>query len=110
MSGDHNQYQRDEENVSYMYTLPESGALRISMPMPDPEITWANSNTADIWARVDKDMNVTHLDMDLCAKGPHNQYTALAVAIWNTALEEAAEYASSEGNDLLADSIRDLRK
>jgi hypothetical protein len=64
----------------------------------------------DIWARVDKDGNVTHLDMELCAKGPHNAYTALAIGVWNAALEEAARYAAGEGNDLLADSIRELKK
>lgn len=110
MSGDHNQYQRDEENFSYMYTLPESGALRISVPLPDPQITWVNSNTADIWACVDKDMNVTHLDMDVCAKGRLDAYTALALAIWNAALEEAAKYAEGDGDDVLADSIRELKK
>ena len=110
MSGDHNQYQRDQENVSYMYTLPENGALRISVPLPDPQITWGHSNTSEIWARVDKDGNVTHLDMELCAKGPHNAYTALAIGVWNAALEEAARYAAGEGNDLLADSIRELKK
>ena len=62
------------------------------------------------WARVDSDLNVTHLDMDLCAKGPHNSYTALAVAIWNAALEEAAKYAAGDGDDVLADSIRELKK
>jgi len=61
------------------------------------------------WARIDKDMNVTHLDMELCAKGPHNAYTALAVAIWNKAIEEAAKYAASEGNDVLSDSIGELK-
>ena len=91
MSGDHNQYQRDEENVSYMYTLPENGALRISVPLPDPQITWGHSNTSEIWARVDKDGNVTHLDMELCAKGPHNAYTALAMAIWKKAIETERE-------------------
>ena len=91
MSGDHNQYQRDEENVSYMYTLLENGALRISVPLPDPQITWGHSNTSEIWARVDKDGNVTHLDMELCAKGPHNAYTALAMAIWNKAIETERE-------------------
>ena len=107
---DTRQYQRDQENVSYMYTLPENGALRISVPLPDPQITWGHSNTSEIWARVDKDGNVTHLDMELCAKGPHNAYTALAIGVWNAALEEAARYAAGEGNDLLADSVRELRK
>jgi hypothetical protein len=61
------------------------------------------------WARIDKDMNVTHLDMELCAQGPQNVYTALAMAIWNKAIEEAAKYAASEGNDVLADSIGELK-
>jgi hypothetical protein len=43
------------------------------------------------WARVDKNLNVTHLDLDLCFKGPDNEYTALAKAIWNKAMEEAAK-------------------
>lgn len=42
------------------------------------------------WARVDKDLNVTHLDMDLCGQGPHNAYTALAVAIWGQAVQHTA--------------------
>jgi hypothetical protein len=61
------------------------------------------------WARIDKDMNVVHLDMELCAKGRQNAYTALAMAIWNKAIEEAAKYAASEGNDVLADSIGELK-
>jgi hypothetical protein len=75
-----------------------------------PLYTAPQSNTSEIWARVDKDGNVTHLDMELCAKGPHNAYTALAISVWNAALEEAARYAAGEGNDLLADSIRELKK
>jgi hypothetical protein len=43
------------------------------------------------WARIDKDMNVVHLDMELCAKGPHNAYTALALAIWNKAIAQERE-------------------
>lgn len=103
-------YTRDEENISYMYTLPESGALRISMPMPAPQITWANSNTAEIWARVDKDGNVTHLDMDLCAKGPHNAYTALALAIWNKAIETAASKAYGVGDEGMYAQIMELKR
>ena len=41
------------------------------------------------WARVDKDLNVTHLDMDLCRKGQQNEYTALAIAIWDAATKAA---------------------
>ena len=71
--------------------------------------------TGKEWARIDKDMNVTHLDMELCAKGPHNAYTALALAIWNKAIETEREkvatwmtrqgYATGHG-----DSIEDLLK
>ena len=43
------------------------------------------------WARIDKDMNVTHIDMELCAQGPHNAYSALAVAIWNKAIKTERE-------------------
>ena len=62
------------------------------------------------WARVDKDLNVTHLDMELCAKGPKNVYTALAMAIWNKAIETEREkvaqwmmaqgYATGHGDTL----------
>jgi hypothetical protein len=45
--------------------------------------------SATEWARVDKDLNVTHLDMELCRKGPQNEYTALALAIWDAATEAA---------------------
>lgn len=110
MSGDHNQYQRDKENISYMYTLPEQGALCISTPLPDPQITWVQSNTAEIWAQVDKDMKVTHLDMDLCAKGPHNEYTALAIAIWNKAIETAASKAYGVGDEGMYAQIMELKK
>jgi hypothetical protein len=62
------------------------------------------------WARIDKDMNVTHLDMELCAKGPHNAYTALAIGVWNAALEEAAKYAAGECGGAIEDAIRELKK
>jgi hypothetical protein len=71
--------------------------------------------TGKEWARIDKDMNVTHLDMELCAKGPHNAYTALALAIWNKAIETEREkvaawmmrqgYATGHG-----DTVEDLLK
>ena len=90
--------------------------MRISMtdgvgitPGQEPA-AFSFATPATEWARVDKDMNVTHLDMDLCAKGPHNAYTALAVAVWNAAVKEAAKYAEGDGNDVLADSIRGLKK
>ena len=90
--------------------------MRVSMTdgvgiTPDKDsVAFIYTNQPTEWARIDKDGNVTHLDMDLCAKGPHNAYTALALAIWNAALEEAVKYAVGEGNDTLADSIRELKK
>ena len=71
--------------------------MRISMtdgvritPNQEP-IEYTFTSPATEWARIDKDMNVTHLDMELCAKGPHNAYTALAMAIWNKAVQEERE-------------------
>lgn len=82
--------------------------IRFIMSNQEPEAhVFAHPTTE--WARIDKDLNVTHLDMELCAKGPKNVYTALAMAIWNKAIEEAAKYAASEGNDVLADSIGELK-
>ena len=82
--------------------------IRFILSNQEPEAhVFAHPTTE--WARVDKDLNVTHLDMELCAKGPKNVYTALAMAIWNKAIEEAAKYAASEGNDVLADSIGELK-
>lgn len=63
------------------------------------------SNSTE-WARVDKDNNLVHLDMDLCFKGPHNAYTALAIGIWNAALEKAAEDFEL-GDDYYYDEVRE---
>ena len=82
--------------------------IRFIMSNQEPEAHVFTHSKIE-WARVDKDLNVTHLDMELCAKGPKNVYTALAMAIWNKAIEEAAKYAASEGNDVLADSIGELK-
>jgi hypothetical protein len=94
-------------------TYPFAGIIQTKLTQDEngnPVIAWKEVTQPTEWARIDKDGNVTHLDMDLCAKGPHNAYTALALAIWNAALEEAVKYAVGEGNDTLADSIRELKK
>ena len=83
-------------------------SLRVMMSNQEPA-AYSFAHPTTEWARVDKDLNVTHLDIDLCAKGPQNVYTTLALAIWNKAIEEAAKYAASEGNDVLADSIGELK-
>ena len=38
MSGDHNQYQRDQENVSYMYTFPPQEHVHLSFYAPPPVV------------------------------------------------------------------------
>ena len=64
--------------------------IRFMMSNQEPEAhVFAHPTTE--WARVDKDLNVTHLDIDLCAKGPQNVYTALALAIWNKAIAHERE-------------------
>ena len=102
-----------EAGLPYIYQTPLTMGkpverIRFILSNQEPEAhVFAHPTTE--WARVDKDLNVTHLDMELCAKGPKNVYTALAMAIWNKAIEEAAKYAASEGNDVLADSIGELK-
>jgi hypothetical protein len=93
---------------------PVTGNVGIGTPSQEP-IEYTFTSPATEWARVDKDMNVTHLDMELCAKGPHNAYTALAMAIWNKAIETEREkvaawmmrqgYATGHG-----DTVEDLLK
>ena len=67
-----------------------TGSVGIGTPNQEP-IEYTFTTPATEWARIDKDMNVVHLDMELCAKGPHNAYTALAMAIWNKAIETERE-------------------
>ena len=69
--------------------------------------------TTTEWARIDKDLNLVHLDMDLCAKGPTDAYTTLGIGIWNAAIEEAAKSADhilTEGGGTRGDVIRRLKK
>ena len=90
--------------------------IRFIMSNQEPEAhVFAHPTTE--WARVDKDLNVTHLDMELCAKGPQNVYTALALAIWNKAIAQEREACAKacEAADKsthpadLADAIRARR-
>jgi hypothetical protein len=90
--------------------------MRVSMTdgvgiTPDKDgVAFIYTNQPTEWARIDKDGNVTHLDMDLCAKGPHNAYTALALAIWNRAIEEAVKYAVGEGNDTMREGEMNINR
>ncbi len=89
--------------------LDQSLNMRIGQPK---EPNFIFSNTTE-WARVDKDNNLVHLDMDLCTKGPANVYTALAVGIWNAAIEKAASEFECDGGfyyDEIRESILRLKK
>jgi hypothetical protein len=52
---------------------------------------WKFAKPGSEWARIDKDNNLVHLDMDLCAQGPANAYTALAIGVWNAAVKAERE-------------------
>jgi hypothetical protein len=76
---------------------PFAGEIKMTKAIKDGKevIEWEPFNMtyhaepATEWARIDKDLNVTHLDMDLCRNGEQNEYTALAIAIWDAATKEA---------------------
>ena len=55
------------------------------------KIVWSSVESRTEWARLDKDNNLVHLDMDLCAQGPANAYTALAIGVWNAAVKAERE-------------------
>ena len=55
------------------------------------KVVWDYAEPGSEWARVDKDLNLVHLDMDLCAQGPANVYTALAIGVWNAAVKVERE-------------------
>jgi hypothetical protein len=102
----------------YNYPIQSNGRLSVD-PMTgnvgvgkSEEYKLVASNSTE-WARVDKDNNLVHLDMDLCAKGPANAYTALAVGIWNAAIEAAAkqvDHILSVTHATQGDVIRELKK
>jgi hypothetical protein len=108
MSGDHNMNQKD--NIVFRYDKPNQLLISPSA-YEQHSVIYGQGNTA--WAKIDKNLKLVHLDMDVCAKGPHNAYTALAMAIWNKAIETEREkvaawmmargYATGHG-----DTIEDL--
>ena len=82
----------DHSDVFPLYTTP-----RQWQGLTDEEIEMA------CWARVDKDLNVTHLDMDLCRNGEQNEYTALAIAIWDAAKKDWQGLTDEEIDELALD-------
>ena len=74
------------------------------------KVVWDYAEPGSEWARVDKDLNLVHLDMDLCAQSPANVYTALALGIWNAATKAEREACAKvcfgfEGADPLGVSL-----
>lgn len=95
----------------YNYPIQSNGRMSVDPVTGDVSVGTSEqyklvaSNTTE-WAMVDKDNNLVHLDMELCAKGPRNAYTALAIGIWNAAIEKAADEFSC-GDDFYYDDIRE---
>jgi len=65
------------------------------------KVVWSEVEPRTDWARLDKDLNLVHLDMDLCAQGPANVYTALAIGVWNAAVKAEREACAKVCDDLL---------
>lgn len=84
-------------------------SLLANLQQPAYHITLGTSNEK-IWAHIDENMVVTHLDMELCAQGPPNMYSALALAIWNKAVETEREACARvcENMDWCYDDKRDF--
>jgi hypothetical protein len=112
------------DKVVWDYSAPIIGPYTVK---PDPSMNLGIGKHTDAygdeyalrftqpteWARIDKNLKLVHLDMDLCAKGPANAYTALAVGIWNAAIEAAAkqvDHILSITHATQGDVIRELKK
>jgi hypothetical protein len=64
------------------------------------KVVWDYAEPGSEWARVDKDLNLVHLDMDLCAQSTANVYTALAIGVWNAAVKAEREACAKVCDDL----------
>jgi hypothetical protein len=75
-------------------THPFEGTIKMET-VKDKEgndkVVWDYAEPGSEWARVDKDLNLVHLDMDLCAQSPANVYTALAIGVWNATTKAERE-------------------
>jgi hypothetical protein len=71
-------------------TYPFEGTIKMETVKDEEgndKVVWDYAEPGSEWARIDKDNNLVHLDMDLCAQGPANVYTALAIGVWNAAVK-----------------------
>jgi hypothetical protein len=75
-------------------TQPFEGTIKMETVKDEEgndKVVWDYVEPGSEWARVDKDLNLVHLDMDLCAQSPANVYTALAIGVWNAAVKAERE-------------------
>jgi len=75
-------------------TQPFEGTIKMETVKDEEgndKVVWDYAEPGSEWARVDKDLNLVHLNMDLCAQGPANVYTALAIGVWNAATKAERE-------------------
>jgi hypothetical protein len=75
-------------------THPFEGTIKMETVKDEEgndKVVWDYVEPGSEWARVDKDLNLVHLDMDLCAQSPANVYTALAIGVWNAAVKAERE-------------------
>jgi hypothetical protein len=90
-------------------THPFEGTIKMETVKDEEgndKVVWDYAEPGSEWARVDKDLNLVHLDMDLCAQSPANVYTALAIGVWNAATKAERE-ACAKVADLVAREIDD---
>jgi hypothetical protein len=83
-------------------TYPFEGTIKMETVKDEEgndKVVWDYAEPGSEWARVDKDLNLVHLDMDLCAQGPANAYTALAIGVWNAAVKAEREACAKVCDD-----------
>jgi hypothetical protein len=83
-------------------TQPLEGTIKMETVKDEEgsdKIVWREVEPRTDWARLDKDLNLVHLDMDLCAQGPANVYTALAIGVWNAAVKAEREACAKVCDD-----------
>jgi hypothetical protein len=71
-------------------THPFEGTIKMETVKDEEgndKVVWDYVKPGSEWARVGKDLNLVHLDMDLCAQSTANVYTALAIGVWNAAVK-----------------------
>jgi hypothetical protein len=84
-------------------TQPLEGTIKMETVKDEEgndKVVWDYVKPGSEWARVDKDLNLVHLNMDLCAQSPANVYTALAIGVWNAAVKAEREACAKVVEDL----------